>query len=112
MSAPETLTICPNSRFKLREILRGIPGSYEQWADIQDVLDTDDVAVDELLNILAAIGAAARTIVTTTDRELAQLRREHATARTCTVNAGRTQQIQPITGTHPAPTHQDKENTR
>lgn len=112
MSTPETLTLSADARFKLRETLRGIPGSHEQWADIQDVLDTDAVAVDELLNILAAIGAAVRTIVATTDRELAQLRREHDAVRTGTVNAGRAQQIQPINSTHATPIHQDKEKTR
>ncbi|MBN7324380.1 Uncharacterised protein [Mycobacteroides abscessus subsp. massiliense] len=76
MSTPETATLCGDARFKLREILRTIPGSHEQWADIQDVLDTDAVDVGELLRVLAAIRTAVRAIVTTTDRELAQLRRE------------------------------------
>ena len=117
MSSPEILTLSPDVRFQLREILRGIPGSHDQWPEIQDVLETDTVDADELLNILAAIGAAVRAIVTTADRELAQLRRERDSARPCPggtrpVNAMRAQQIQPFAGTHPASTRAAKENPR
>ncbi|SKO15423.1 hypothetical protein [Mycobacteroides abscessus] len=103
MSSPETLAISPDARFKLREILRSIPGSHDQWADIQDVLDTDVVAVDELLNILAAIGATVRTIVVATDSELAQLRRERSTAGPC---PGTTRPAYPVSA------HTAKENPR
>lgn len=75
------------------------------------------INADELLNILAAIGAAVRTIVITADRELAQLRRERDSARPCPgatrpANAVRAQQIQPFAGTHPASTRAAKENPR
>ncbi len=43
MSSPGILTLSPDARFQLREILRGIPGSHDQWPDIQDVLETDTV---------------------------------------------------------------------
>lgn len=81
MSTPETLTLTSDTRFKLREILRDIPGSHEQWADIQDVLDEVTVDAGELLRVLATVRTSVRTIVTTTDRELAQLRRERDTVR-------------------------------
>ncbi|MGL5442543.1 MAG: hypothetical protein ACRDDJ_08750 [[Mycobacterium] stephanolepidis] len=118
MNTSETITLSPDTRFRLREILRSIPGSHEQWAAIQDVLDTSTVDADELLNTLAAIAAAVRTIVTVADRDLAQLRRERDTVRTCpratrTANTGRAQQIQALTGTHPASTNTAaQENTR
>lgn len=81
MTAPQTLTLSSDARFKLREILRDIPGSHEQWADIQDVLDADTVDAGELLRVLATVRTSVRTIVTTTDRELAQLRRERDAVR-------------------------------
>lgn len=81
MSTPETLTLTSDTRFKLREILRDIPGSHEQWADIQDVLDEVTVDAGELLRVLATVRTSVRTIVTTTDRELAKLRRERDTVR-------------------------------
>lgn len=114
---PETVTLSSDARFKLRETLRGIPGSHEQWPDIQDVLESDTVDAAELLNILAAIGAAVRAIVTAADRELAQLRRERDTARPCPgatrpANAARAQQIQPFAGTQPAPARAAKEYPR
>lgn len=76
MNTPETVTLSSDARFKLREILRSIPGSHDQWPDVQDILDNDTVDVSELLRVLATVGAAARTIVTGADRDLAQLRRE------------------------------------
>ncbi|SLI19574.1 Uncharacterised protein [Mycobacteroides abscessus subsp. abscessus] len=76
MNTPETVTLSSDARFKLREILRSIPGSHDQWPDVQDVLDNDTVDVSELLRVLATVAAAVRTIVADTDRDLAQLRRE------------------------------------
>ncbi|WP_078293545.1 hypothetical protein [Mycobacterium sp. D16R24] len=81
MSAPQTTTLSANARYLLREILRSIPGSHAQWADIQDILETDTVHIDELLRVLATVGASVQTIVVTADRELAQLRRERDTVR-------------------------------
>lgn len=81
MTTPETLPLSSDTRFKLREILRDIPGSHEHWADIQDVLDETTVDTGELLRVLATVRTSVRTIVTKTDQELAQLRRERDTVR-------------------------------
>lgn len=81
MSTPETTTLSANARYLMREILRSIPGSHAQWADIQDILEADTVDIDELLRVLAAVGTSVQTIVINADRELAQLRRERETVR-------------------------------
>lgn len=81
MNTTETVALSSDARFKLREILRSVPGSHDQWADVQDILDVDDVDVGELLRVLATVSASVRRIVTTTDRELAQLRRERDVVR-------------------------------
>lgn len=76
-----TVTLASDARFKLREILRDIPGSHPQWPDVQDVLETDTVDVGELLRVLSTVSASVRRIVTTTDQDLAQLRRERDVVR-------------------------------
>lgn len=81
MNTTETVALSSDARFKLREILRSIPGSHDQWADVQDILEADDVDVGELLRVLATVSASVRRIVTTTDAELAQLRRERDVVR-------------------------------
>lgn len=112
MNTPETVALSSDARFKLREILRSIPGSHDQWPDVQDVLDTDTVDVDELLRVLATVRTAVRTIVAATDRDLAQLRRERDIVRSYLGTTAELGDLVPTQGANPEPIPAGKGNTR